>query len=262
MNENSEIIGDYQIFSFNKNGDGFCKTPLSSVKKLFFYEDDFCSVISSEIKLIVDGISKFSKSKFVNNFDLTYMYDTFHSGAFLKYPRHTIFKDIKRVFPHDELLIKNFNFLVVKNDNISPPKWFINLYEQDKDKLYDWYYDKLLKYTEQLLVQYKDDISHISLGLTGGFDSRVSAVILDEVCSKLGIKFKTFTSGQKDHPDVIIAKRIAECLNLDWSYREPVSKEYPSCQNIGDYSQSFFITQGDFDSRDYIKYYKPCRNHF
>ena len=103
LNENSEIIGDYQIFSLNKNGDGFCKTPLSSVKKLFFYEDDFCSVISSEIKLIVDGISKFSKSKFVNNFDSTYMYDTFHSGAFLKYPRHTIFKDIKRIFPHDEL---------------------------------------------------------------------------------------------------------------------------------------------------------------
>ena len=256
LNENSEIIGDYQIFSLNKNGDGFCKTPLSSVKKLFFYEDDFCSVISSEIKLIVDGISKFSKSKFVNNFDSTYMYDTFHSGAFLKYPRHTIFKDIKRIFPHDELLIKNFNFLVVKNDTITPPEWFINLYEQDKDKLYDWYYDKLLKYTEQLLSQYKNDISHISLGLTGGFDSRVSAVILDKVCSNLGIKFKTFTSGQKDHPDVIIAKMIAECLNLDWNYREPVSKEHPSCQNIGDYSQSFFVTQGDFDSRDYIKYYK------
>ena len=256
IDENTEIIGDYQIISLDKEGNGFCKKPLSSVKKLFFYEDDFCSVISSEIKLIVDGVSSFTKSSFAHNYDLTYMYDTFHSGALLKYPRHTIFKNIKRILPFDELLIKNFNFLVVENEKIPLPKWFRDMYFEDKDKLYDWYYNKLIIYSKMLLSQYKDNISQINIGLTGGFDSRLSVLILNSFCDEFDIKLNTFTSGNEDHPDVVIAKQVAECLDLNWTHSPPVGRVFPACQNQADYSQSFYLTQGDFDSRNFVERYR------
>ena len=132
LDDDSEVIGDYQLICLDCEGNGFFRTPLASTRKALYYEDDTCSVISSELKLIADGISTFTDSSFVSNYDASYMYDTFHSGAHLKNPRHTLFKNVKRIFPHDELIIKNFNFLHVINESFEVPEWFLNKYLEDK----------------------------------------------------------------------------------------------------------------------------------
>jgi len=55
------------------------------------------------------------------------------------------------------------------------------------------------------------------LGLTGGLDSRVVAIVLGE----LGIDFGTYTWGEEDWSDVIEARRVAELLGLPHQ-RQPI----------------------------------------
>lgn len=255
LSDESQVIGDYQLLCLDRDGNGFLRTPLASTRKVLYYEDDYCSVISSELKLIVDGISSFRDSSFAGNYDAPYMYDTLHSGALLKNPRHTLFKNIKRIFPHDDLIIRNFNFLHVVNENIEIPEWFLDKYTQDKEAFYDWFYEKLLNHTELFLRPYKDNIECIRVGLTGGFDSRITVLILKQVCNKLGIDLRTHTNGAHIHPDVIIAERVAECLDLNWIHKLPEDNECPACQDIRQYSQQLFLGQGDYDSRDFARNY-------
>ena len=255
LSDGTRVIGDYQLLYLDSEGNGFLKTPLVSTRKVLYYEDDYCSVISSELKLIVDGISTFGNSSFVSNYDVSYMYDTFHSGALLKNPRHTLFKNVKRIFSHDELIIKNFNFLHVINETIEIPEWFLNRYNEDTEAFYDWFYEELLSYTELMLKPFKDNIDGIRVGLTGGFDSRITVLILKQVCGKLGINLYTHTNGLSDHPDVVIAEKVAECLDLNWTHKLPENDECPACQDIRQYSQQLFLGQGDYDSRDFARNY-------
>lgn len=255
LDDNSQVIGDYQLICLDKEGNGFFKTPLVSARKTFYYEEDSFSVISTELKLIYDGIKTFTDSSFGDNYDVSYMYDTFHSGALLKNPRHTLFKNVGRIFPHDDILISNFNFSHIINEDVEIPPSFLDEYKKDKDAFYDWFYRELLNYTELFLKPHKDNIDYIRLGLTGGFDSRITALVLKNVCDKLGIEFYTHTNGRSDHPDVIIAERVAKCLDLNWVHNLPKDEECPACQDIRQYSQHFFLSQGDYDSRDFARYY-------
>lgn len=96
----------------------------------------------------------------------------------------------------------------------------------------------------------------IELGLTGGYDSRLAVSILNKICKKNDIMLKTYTGGADDHPDVIIAKKIAKKLNIPHEHALSVDKSiktYPS--GIKEYMKSFYTSQGDFDSNDYVHDY-------
>lgn len=94
LNDSSELFGDYQIISIDNKGDGIFKTPPLSIRQLFFYEDENCAVLSTEIKLIVDGLKKFREDTFVNNFDVDFMEDAIFRECQTRYvPQKTIFKE-------------------------------------------------------------------------------------------------------------------------------------------------------------------------
>ena len=57
----------------------------------------------------------------------------------------------------------------------------------------------------------------ISLSLTGGRDSRIVAAALHAG----GVPFRTVTSGFDDHPDVVLARRIADLLGVEHSHIPP-----------------------------------------
>ena len=185
LNDKSELFGDYQLISIDKNGNGSITTPPLSVRQLFYYEDENFTVISTEIKLIVDGVSKFREKTFVNHFDSEFIeYGIFREWKPRNSPEKTIFKEIKRLLPHE---IKYFEGgkLKTEKDEIIVPQWFRDAYKENKGKLYDDYYKYLLNFTEINLVNLKPNIVKISLGLTGGFDSRLSASILSIVCKDI-----------------------------------------------------------------------------
>lgn len=116
------LTGDYQLVSVDKEGNGFIKTPQFSIKQLFFYEDEKCEVLSTELKLIIDGVKNLNKNKFVDNFDLNYITELLNIGGELKkFYRHTAFEKIRRVYPHDEKKFKNSSIIINKNKSIKIP---------------------------------------------------------------------------------------------------------------------------------------------
>ncbi len=96
LNDSVQLIGDYQLISIDKHGNGFIKTPSISIKQLFIYEDENCTVLSTEIKLIADGILKFREKSFVHHFDPEFVEDSvFREWKSRNSPEKTIFKGIK-----------------------------------------------------------------------------------------------------------------------------------------------------------------------
>jgi len=100
LNDSTEFFGDYQLLSIDREGNGFIRTPPLSIRQLFLYEDENCTVLSTELKLIVDGIKKFREKPFVNHFDYDFIEDSvFREWGVRDFPKNTIFKEIKRIFP-------------------------------------------------------------------------------------------------------------------------------------------------------------------
>ncbi|OQD59378.1 hypothetical protein MBBAR_3c00330 [Methanobrevibacter arboriphilus JCM 13429 = DSM 1125] len=260
LKEDSELLGDYQLVSINSNGEGFIKTPIFSLKQLFYYEDSDFSVLSTEIKLIVDGVKKFQGKKFIEHFDMKFIEDSTHrESGIRKFPRHTIFKEIKRVLPHDEKIFKN-GTISINRKSIKIPKSFKKKYQMDKKTLYDEYYKNINEFTEQYLSYLKPNIEELSIGLTGGFDSRLAISILSPICEKYEISLKPYTNGAEDHPDVIIAKKLAKKLNIEYSNNVPPSGKGIHPQSIIEYMESFYVNHGDFNSNNFAKINREIKN--
>ena len=261
INEDKLILGNYQTFYCDNEGNGYLKSSLSAVHPLFLYEDDHCTVLSNELKLIVDGVKSFHSHKFVDLYDMDYIQDIFRYGQWYKGSdkssyRNTVFKNITRLFPFDDIKIKNGHFDIELKSGIIIPEWFEKLYLDDREQFYDEYYSYLENYTDSFLKTISENLTQITLGLTGGFDSRLTAMMLSEFCPKYGIKLQAITNGIPGHPDVLLAEKIAECLDVDWtntSSGEDELRYFPS--SLKEYASTFYISQGDFDSHDAVKDY-------
>lgn len=248
INDSTELLGDYQLISIDSNGNGYFKTPSFGLKQLFFYEDENCTVLSTEIKLIVDSIQKFSEKKFVDHYDLDFIEDSiFKEWINRNYPKNTIFKDIKRIFPQDLKYFKKSKIIIERKEFIEVPKWYKDAYNKDKNKLYDDYYKILMNFAETNLVSLKPNIKRFFLGLTGGFDSRLTVAILSEICKKHQIPLVCCTSGQLEHPDVIIAKKIAEILDINHFHHFPPNNCFINATEYDDYTLTFYMAQGDWN---------------
>ena len=207
INEDKLILGNYQTFYCDNEGNGYLKSSLSAVHPLFLYEDDHCTVLSNELKLIVDGVKSFHSHKFVDLYDMDYIQDIFRYGQWYKGSdkssyRNTVFKNITRLFPFDDIKIKNGHFDIELKSGIIIPEWFEKLYLDDREQFYDEYYSYLENYTDSFLKTISENLTQITLGLTGGFDSRLTAMMLSEFCPKYGIKLQAITNGIPGHPDV------------------------------------------------------------
>ena len=260
IRENKKCIGDYQVVSLDSNGNGFFKTPLASIYPLFYYENNQCSIIANELKLIVDGVYEFTNKRFVESYDLDYIRTIFREGNFSKKSsiRNTAFRKIKRILPQDELTLENGKLIIKKTEDIEVPDWFEKWYFENKDSLYDWYYENLVSYTDSFISSFKDELETIVCPITGGFDSRLSLLILSKICAKNGIELKTYTQGLPDHPDVVLGKKIADVLNIDWENpqwegksEDSTSGLKPKPHHFTDYADTFYTSQGDYNSHTF-----------
>lgn len=258
---NQLILGDFQAVHIDGDDNVFIKTSDSSIYPLFYFEDEHCFVLSNELKLIVDGIDSF-RTNFVNSFNYDFMEEIFFKGFFYKKERddyrRTIFKDIRRILPHDDISISNGEAIINQNSDIDVPKWFEDWYLEDADSLYDWYYESVMEYTESLIKRVADNIEEIRIGITGGFDSRITLAILNQICGKYGIRIRSHTSGLPDHPDVVIGHKVADCLGVPWTNPSAADriqlKRVP--HTFREYASTFYESQGDFDSHDFLIFYE------
>lgn len=256
LHDSSRLMGDYQIIKLDKNGDGFFKTPSVSIRQLFFYEDEDCAVLSTDLKLIVDGLSKFKLKTFADHFDIDFVEDAiFREWTPRNFPENTSFKEIKRVFPHDIKYFKDGKIVIERKDTIEIPRWFRDKYHDDKIKLFDDYYEFLMHFTEINLLNLRPNFKKVRLGLTGGLDSRLTLAILYKICKKHEIPFECHVGGEDAHPDVVIAKQIAETLDIEIYHNRPENKLRPNTTSYGDYATTFFMSWGDFNSKDFTQGY-------
>ena len=265
IDNNQLILGDFQAVHLDSENNAFFKTSDSSIYPMFCFENEDCFVLSNEMKLIVDGINCF-RTNFVNNFDYGYMEEIFFKGFFKKKDgnfRRTIFKNIIRILPHDDIAIKNGSIHINQNSDIAVPKWFEDWYLEDKDSLYNWYYASLLEYSESLIKRISNNVNEITAGITGGFDSRLTVALLSKICGKYGIKITTDTEGLPEHPDVIIGGKVANKLSLDWSNPQQTGENHlkRTPQTFQEYAATFYESQGDFDSNNFVTFYKRNINN-
>ena len=261
INEDKLILGNYQTFYCDSKGNGYLKSSLSTIHPIFLYEDENCTILSNELKLIVDGVKSFQDHKFVDLYDINYIQDLFkygqwNSGTEKTSYRNTVFRNISRLFPFDDINIKNGQFDIKLNSDITIPDWFERLYLEDREQFYDNYYSYLENYADIFIKTISENLTQINLGLSGGFDSRLTVMMLSKFCSKYGIKLQAVTNGLPGHPDVIIAEEVAECLDVDWynnNHGENELRYFPS--SLSEYASTFYISQGDFDSHDAVKDY-------
>lgn len=255
------ILGDFQAILINMDGSNVFKTFPASILPLFYYEDEYCSVISNELKLIVDGIKKFSENRFADFYDFEYIHDLFFFNEDRKTSlRNTIFKNIKRILPYDELSIEDGAFVIKEHDEITVPQDIEELYLKGSDKFYDWYYNSLMEYADVLINQIKDDVDQVKIPITGGLDSRLELMIFSKLAPKYDIRIISHTNGSSKHPDVIIGRKVAEALDVEWNHfgsdendGKTVYRYLP--QHLNEYANTFYASQGDFNSYDYISYY-------
>ena len=161
------------------------------------------------------------------------------------------------------IYIENGSIFINHNSDIEVPSWFEESYLEDKEKFFDWYCNSLIDYSESLIKRISNNVTEIKAGITGGFDSRLTVALLSKICGKYDIQITTNTSGLPEHPDVIIGGKVANTLNLNWSNPQQIGKNNLKRlpQSFQEYASTFYESQGDFDSHDFVTYYKRSVNN-
>ena len=254
--EGGDYFGDYLLLSFDDHGNGEIIRPAMSFIQCFVYEDNDSIILSSEIGLIVSATNALCNISFEKKYDYKFIKESiYNEWGTRDYPNRTIFKSIRRVFPYQQLSFVNSKINIDYNSPVFPRNLYLeDKYRADKVQFYDLIFDSIVNFMVEVLKN-KAEVK-VNLGLTGGLDSRSTLAFLREVERRTSIKIKTSTSGPADHPDVVLAKKIANTLNLDHEHIE-VSKNEEGKQisevprSIEDYQSCFLVSQGDWNSNNY-----------
>lgn len=253
--EGGEYFGDYLILKYDDYGNGEILRPAMSFIQCFVYEDNDSLILSSEIGLIVSAVNSLSNISFQKKYDYKFIQESIYKEWVTRsQPNRTLFNSISRVFPHQKLSFVNSNVNININSPVFPRNsFFEDKYRSDKDEFYDLIFESIVNFISGL---FKNNTEvEVNLGLTGGLDSRCTLAFLREVERRTSIKIKTSTSGPEDHPDVVLAKKIASTLGLDHEHVENTDEEGKQVlfipRSVEDYQSCFLVSQGDWNSNTY-----------
>lgn len=179
----------------------------SGVNPVFYCENDEKIVIGVD-PLVVNCVA-YNTNKPL--FDLSNISSFLMMGYYFSHD--TLFKNVKSI-PHNSFIaVKNNKLLINKIDNSVD-----NMFKEEPTKhLYEDITEAYLKSFDVI----PDMNQTLNVGLTGGKDSRLIALGL----AQKDIEFNAITRGDMDHPDVQVAKLLAEKLNLNHTVKQPVNKQ-------------------------------------
>lgn len=178
-------------------------TTITRINNAFYFENDDKIVIGVD-PLIVNCFAHDSETPV---FDLTKAISFISYGYFTD--DNTLFKGVYAVPANAVITVQNNEMTFDEIDDSIQKMFTKNPTDQDYEDLAQAYLDAFE------IVPVSDRIH--TVGLTGGKDSRL--ITLGMLEKK--IDFKAHTKGFEDHPDVIIAKKIAEKLGLDYGIKKP-----------------------------------------
>lgn len=150
----------------------------------------------------------------ISNNNKTPSYDL---NSFASFLNTGFFNDEKTPFKNINIVPPNSTIVVNENGvNIQEISDVFN-YQVHNENVDDQFYDELVDVLIKSFSPIKKHNIKIDAGLTGGKDSR----IINSVLKAMNADFKAYTSGYEDHPDVIIAKKIAKILDIEHEIHIP-----------------------------------------
>lgn len=207
-NEHSQIVsntgGLYSLIYANNNQNRMQGwNTITRVEPLYYAENNQYIFISNRALLV--------HLMAIN--DLKPQYELKHFGAFLNTGffnnEHTPYQGVS-VVPPNSTIIASESGIDIRS---------LNKFEDETDLnvINEQFYDELV---EVLIESFKPIEKHpikLESGLTGGKDSRIITAVLKH----MNANFKSYTSGFEEHPDVIVARKIALKLNIEHSVHTP-----------------------------------------
>ncbi len=252
--QNDDPTGDFLDIRIDQNGNGIVLRPKMSLFHLFCRETDDCITLASEISLILLADNYLRTQKLSRLFDYRYIYESImREWAPRTDVDRTFALTVKRLLPHHAVRFRKFQLIdEVREYEIANPQ-LEKLYLENKGAFYERVLDEVEEYTKRLLEPVAG--KEIQIQLTGGLDSRNSLAILLHHQPHLGLKIHPWINGKEDHPDVEIARRIAEEMSLPFTCIDPESTVDPKLPlfpgSIRDYQSSFRVGQGDRNSNNF-----------
>ena len=149
----------------------------------------------------------------------------------------TPYRNVKVLSPNSELAVVRYRVTVTSMNDVekmtAPPT--------HRSAVYDEIAEAFVKGLKPL----KRHETVLHAGLTGGKDSRLIVAALQHV----GAPFRTHTSGYPEHPDVVVAQRIAKMLNVPHTVNTPTStsdsdQEYVTHDVFQRTRDTLFVTDG------------------
>lgn len=199
-----DLPGAHIISFFNKSIEVLkIFTTINRINNVFYFENEDKVVIGGD-PLIVNCFAYNSDKP---TFDIKQAVSFISNGYFTD--DNTLFKNTYAVPANTMVTIENGRMKFEQVDNSIEKMFTKNPNAADYDDLTQAYLDAF--------DIVPNSNKHHNVGLTGGKDSRLITLGLLEK----GLNFKANTRGYDDHPDVIIAKQIAEKLKLDYGIKRP-----------------------------------------
>lgn len=193
----SKLSGAYSISNVNliKN-DIDVYTHVIRAESVYLYKDENLMVVGSDPLLV----SIFSNEKLTPIFDASNFVSYLEQGYFAD--ENTPFKNVNCLPANSHIKINSRGIQITEIDNT----YEIAFTFPESEELFEEITTSFVNSFN--VVESKGNV--ITSDLTGGKDSRVVLLALLEN----GFNVNTRTTGFKDHPDVIIAKELAELLNV------------------------------------------------
>lgn len=218
--ESSNVYNEFQFISnlAGANSISFYHKPtkridaynsFSGVNPVYYCENENRIVIGID-PLIVNCVA-YNRTRPL--FDLENIAPFLMMGYF--FSNDTLFKGVKSIPRNSFISVsKNYQIEIKEIDNSESEMFTIQPDQQ--------YYDDLVHdYLKAFDVIPTNTNKRLSVGITGGKDSRLIALGLKEK----NIDFDGITRGDEAHPDVIVGKMLASKLNLNHSVKETKQKK-------------------------------------
>ncbi|GAA0289900.1 asparagine synthetase B (glutamine-hydrolyzing) [Gracilibacillus halotolerans] len=215
--EHSHIIqslsGQFSImYADGKENIIQCFNTLTRTEPLYYSENNEYIVFGN--KAIV--VQMMSTMKNLPDYNLFSFASFLNSGYFND--ENTPFNNVNVAKPGTSIIFKD--------GQVSIKELTSNINKLNENELNDSYYDQLASIFIDSFKPLKKHSVKLNSGLTGGKDSRLIVAAL----SYLGEDFKTHTTGFEEHPDVVLAKEIANVMGIEHEVNRPVIKN--ESQNV------------------------------
>lgn len=213
---------------------------ITRIEPVYWTENDKYIIVSNKA-LLAHLLSEGSRTPKYDIINLGYFTNNgYYNGECTPY------KGIKVLTPNSMLKISPMGAKVQVLSSLDEEELLI-----EPDNVF---YDELTAAFIETFLPLRKHKAEIYVDLTGGRDSRLIAAALKYI----NIDFKAFTNGFPEHPDVVIADRVAHALNATHSVNVPQTQkdgleEYLTVDILKRTRDTLFITDGMLSLYEHMK---------